>query len=88
MLGAAEAAYVLTALAAAFAGLLAEFQEVVVARHCWFVTKSGHVRAWINHDPRCNFIDSSSTEQLFTADNCRGVAFKMLSEVLKCCEQS
>jgi hypothetical protein len=83
-----EAVHVLTALVSAFAGLLSEFQEVVVSRNCWFVTKNGQVRAWINHDHRCNFIDPSSSEQLFGASNSKGIAFKMLSEVLKCCEES
>jgi hypothetical protein len=63
LLSVSEAAYVLTSLSSAFWGLLEQFDRVVVNRNCWFVTTGGQVRAWINRDPRCNFIDLCSDEQ-------------------------
>jgi hypothetical protein len=88
VLTASEAAYVLTALVAGFAELVKELQEVVVSRSCWLVNKYGQVCAWINHDPRCNFIDPSSQEQVFQPHQSKGLAFKLLSEALKSCEES
>lgn len=88
VLAPSEAAYVLTTLSAAYAQLLTHLGEVVVSRNCWHITKEGQVRAWINHDPRCNFIDPYSCQQKFEQDNTKAIAFKILSEVLKCCQET
>lgn len=51
-----EAIYTLSSLMSAFCSLSKIFKEVIVSRSCCFITKSGEVRAWINSNPKSNFI--------------------------------